>query len=151
MPKLRVLSGAEVVKILAIFGFKIASQRGSHIKLRRIEGGGGQQTLTIPNHKELEPWNSRRDLSAGIALCSGERTSGAFLRGVVRQPVPKMPRQSRRFPLAKMWQGTCPLIAKSTMSRAPGGGIPQIANASLIGSVVSLDLWNLAQSPRGNA
>jgi predicted RNA binding protein YcfA (HicA-like mRNA interferase family) len=54
MPRLKVLSGAEVVRILAIFGFKVASQRGSHIKLRRIEAGGAQQTLTIPNHKELD-------------------------------------------------------------------------------------------------
>lgn len=54
MPRLKVLSGAEVVRILAIFGFRVASQRGSHIKLRRIEAGGGQQTLTIPNHKELD-------------------------------------------------------------------------------------------------
>jgi predicted RNA binding protein YcfA (HicA-like mRNA interferase family) len=54
MPRLKVLSGAEVVRILAIFGFKVASQRGSHIKLRRIEAGGGQETLTIPNHKELD-------------------------------------------------------------------------------------------------
>jgi predicted RNA binding protein YcfA (HicA-like mRNA interferase family) len=54
MPRLRVLSGPEVVRILSIFGFKVASPRGSHIKLRRIETGGGQQTLTIPNHKELD-------------------------------------------------------------------------------------------------
>ncbi len=53
MPKLKVLSGAEVVRILAIFGFRVGSQRGSHIKLRRIEAGGSQ-TLTIPNHKELD-------------------------------------------------------------------------------------------------
>jgi len=54
MPKLKVLSGLEVVRILSIFGFKVASQRGSHIKLRRIEAGGRHQTLTIPNHKELD-------------------------------------------------------------------------------------------------
>lgn len=54
MPKLKVLSGAEVVRIMSIFGFRVASQRGSHIKLRRIEAGRGQQTLTIPNHKELD-------------------------------------------------------------------------------------------------
>lgn len=53
MPKLKVLSGAEVVRILAIFGFRVASQRGSHIKLRRVEAGSSQ-TLTIPNHKELD-------------------------------------------------------------------------------------------------
>ncbi len=48
MPKLKVLSGAEVVRILSIFGFKVASQRGSHIKLRRIEAGSGQQTFNYP-------------------------------------------------------------------------------------------------------
>ena len=53
MPKLKVLSGAEVVRILAIFGVRVASQRGSHIKLRRVEAGSSQ-TLTIPNHKELD-------------------------------------------------------------------------------------------------
>jgi predicted RNA binding protein YcfA (HicA-like mRNA interferase family) len=54
MPRLKVLSGAQVVRILSIFGFQVASQRGSHIKLRRIQAGGGHQTLTIPNHKELD-------------------------------------------------------------------------------------------------
>jgi predicted RNA binding protein YcfA (HicA-like mRNA interferase family) len=53
MPRLKVLSGAEVVRILSIFGFKVVSQRGSHFKLRRIEAGSSQ-TLTIPNHKELD-------------------------------------------------------------------------------------------------
>jgi len=54
MPRLKVLSGAEVVRILSIFGFKVVSQRGSHIKLRRIEAAGAQQTLTILNHKGLD-------------------------------------------------------------------------------------------------
>lgn len=54
MPKLRRLSGPDVVGILEKFGFKIFSQRGSHIKLRRITGGGEKQTLTIPNHKQLD-------------------------------------------------------------------------------------------------
>lgn len=36
MPKLRRLSGAEVIKILAHFGFAVASQRGSHVKLQRV-------------------------------------------------------------------------------------------------------------------
>lgn len=54
MPKLKLLSGVEVIAILAIFGFKVASQRGSHIKLRRTEAGLSQQTLTIPNHKEID-------------------------------------------------------------------------------------------------
>ena len=32
----------------------MASRRGSHIKLRRIAKDGSKQTLTIPNHSELD-------------------------------------------------------------------------------------------------
>ncbi|MBW3538349.1 type II toxin-antitoxin system HicA family toxin [Candidatus Parcubacteria bacterium] len=54
MPKPKVLSGQDVLKILAIFDFAIISQKGSHIKLRRDLHDGTRQTLTIPNHKELD-------------------------------------------------------------------------------------------------
>jgi len=54
MPRLKTLSGRDVVKILSRFGFKVASQRGSHVKLRRILSDGTKQTLTIPLHEELD-------------------------------------------------------------------------------------------------
>ncbi|MFQ5751545.1 MAG: type II toxin-antitoxin system HicA family toxin [bacterium] len=54
MPKLRRLSGPDVVKIMEKFGFAVFSQRGSHIKLKRITDMGEKQILTIPNHKELD-------------------------------------------------------------------------------------------------
>ncbi len=54
MPKLRVLSGKEVVKILSKFGFEVVSQKGSHVKLRRILPDGTKQTLTVPLHDELD-------------------------------------------------------------------------------------------------
>jgi len=54
MPKLRRLSGAEVVRILERFDFVVHSQRGSHMKLRRISPAGEKQTLTIPQHRELD-------------------------------------------------------------------------------------------------
>ena len=54
MPRPKVLSGAEVVRILVSFGFEVVSQRGSHIKLRRILAEGAKQTLTVPNHRELD-------------------------------------------------------------------------------------------------
>jgi predicted RNA binding protein YcfA (HicA-like mRNA interferase family) len=54
MPKLRRLSGAEVIRILERFGFFIHAQRGSHVKLRRISLIGEKQTLTIPLHPELD-------------------------------------------------------------------------------------------------
>ncbi len=37
-----------------MFGFEVASQRGSHIKLRRVLPSGAKQTLTVPDHRELD-------------------------------------------------------------------------------------------------
>ncbi|MGA3019331.1 MAG: type II toxin-antitoxin system HicA family toxin [Bryobacteraceae bacterium] len=54
MPKLRVLSGRDVMRILGEFGFQDFAQRGSHIKLRRILPLGRAQTLTVPNHNEID-------------------------------------------------------------------------------------------------
>ena len=54
MPKLKLLSGKEVIKIFAKFGFEIISQRGSHAKLGRILKDGTKQTLTTPIHDELD-------------------------------------------------------------------------------------------------
>lgn len=54
MPKLRRLSGDEVINILAQFGFRLHAQRGSHVKLQRIGVMGERQTLTIPRHRELD-------------------------------------------------------------------------------------------------
>lgn len=54
MPKLRRLSASDVVSIFQQFGFFILTQRGSHIKLRRLTQTGEKQTLTIPNHRQLD-------------------------------------------------------------------------------------------------
>lgn len=54
MPKLKVLSGKDVVKILKSFGFAVVARKGSHIKLIRITGTNFRQTLTIPLHDELD-------------------------------------------------------------------------------------------------
>ncbi len=54
MPKLKKLSGHEVVSLFQQFGFFILSQRGSHIKLRRINQAGQKETLTVPNHRQLD-------------------------------------------------------------------------------------------------
>ncbi len=54
MPKLKLLSGKEVIKIFAKFGFEVISQRGSHAKLRRMLKDETKQTLTIPIHDELD-------------------------------------------------------------------------------------------------
>jgi predicted RNA binding protein YcfA (HicA-like mRNA interferase family) len=54
MPKLRVLSGREVLTILREFGFQKFGLRGSHIKVRRVLDGGQVQSLTLPNHDEID-------------------------------------------------------------------------------------------------
>ena len=54
MPKLKVLSGKDLIKIFNFFGFKVISQKGSHAKLRKVLSDGSHQTLTIPIHKELD-------------------------------------------------------------------------------------------------
>lgn len=53
-PKLKRLSGREVVSILEKFGFIFQSQKGTHVKLRRINSAGGKETLTVPIHNELD-------------------------------------------------------------------------------------------------
>jgi predicted RNA binding protein YcfA (HicA-like mRNA interferase family) len=59
MPKLRRLTGAEVVGILGHFGFMLHAQRGSHVKLRRVLPDGTAQTLTVPAHHELDTGTCR--------------------------------------------------------------------------------------------
>jgi predicted RNA binding protein YcfA (HicA-like mRNA interferase family) len=54
MPKLRTLSGQDLLRIFAGFGVEPASQRGSHMKLRRVLPGGIRQTLTIVLHNEVD-------------------------------------------------------------------------------------------------
>ena len=53
MSKLKVLSGQAVIEIILSFGFEVVSQRGSHVKLRRRRNEL-PQTLTIPNHPEMD-------------------------------------------------------------------------------------------------
>jgi predicted RNA binding protein YcfA (HicA-like mRNA interferase family) len=54
MPKLKVLSGTDIIKIFSKFGFEVVSQKGSHIKIIRFLPDGTKQILTIPNHSELD-------------------------------------------------------------------------------------------------
>ncbi len=54
MPRLRRLSGREVIAILQRFGFERAYQHGSHVRLARTGPSGEHQTLTVPLHRELD-------------------------------------------------------------------------------------------------
>lgn len=54
MPKLKTLSGKDVLKIFRKFGFEKVDQEGSHVKIRRQLLAGGRQSLTIPLHDEID-------------------------------------------------------------------------------------------------
>jgi len=58
MPKLPIISGKELVKLLSKLGYKLDHQTGSHLILRQVIEP--HRRLTIPNHKEI----SRGTLSA---------------------------------------------------------------------------------------
>ena len=49
MPRLPVLSGADIVKALERLGFTAIRQRGSHVVMRR--GGAG---TVVPQHREVK-------------------------------------------------------------------------------------------------
>ena len=52
MPKLRVLSGIEVCRILVQHGFVEVRQRGSHIVMQK-KTGDSTITIPVPKHKEI--------------------------------------------------------------------------------------------------
>jgi predicted RNA binding protein YcfA (HicA-like mRNA interferase family) len=51
--KLRTLSGPELIRILKKVGFSIISQRGSHVKMRKVTEDIRITTI-IPRHKEID-------------------------------------------------------------------------------------------------
>jgi len=53
MPKLKVLGGEDLFKIFSTHGFEKISQKGSHVKMRRM-GLDSKETLTIPMHTEID-------------------------------------------------------------------------------------------------
>jgi predicted RNA binding protein YcfA (HicA-like mRNA interferase family) len=57
--RLRRLSGQELLAAFARLGFRIHSQKGSHVKPRRVTDSGERQTLTVPLHRELDTGTCR--------------------------------------------------------------------------------------------
>jgi predicted RNA binding protein YcfA (HicA-like mRNA interferase family) len=51
-PKLPVISGEDLIRVLRKFGYEIARQKGSHVRLRN-ETEPGRLPVTVPLHKEL--------------------------------------------------------------------------------------------------
>ena len=66
MPKLRKISGKDLIKFFEKEGFVFNRQKGSHIVISRIVEGS-KQHLVIPNHSELD-----RGMTHGIFKQSRE-------------------------------------------------------------------------------
>ena len=81
MPKLKTLSGKEVLKIFLSFGFNVTAQKGSHIKLARVQKHGTRQTLTIPNHFEIDKGTLRAIYRQALRYISEEELKPYFYRG----------------------------------------------------------------------
>ena len=68
MPKLPVLSGQEVCRVLEAHGFQKVRQRGSHIVMQRPEDGG-TITVPVPDHSELRTGTLRSIIrQSGLAV-----------------------------------------------------------------------------------
>jgi len=78
MPKLKSLTGEDVIKIFSRFGFEIASQRGSYAKLSRVLSDGTKQTPTIPRHKELDKGTLRAVLRQALRYIPEEQLRPHF-------------------------------------------------------------------------
>jgi predicted RNA binding protein YcfA (HicA-like mRNA interferase family) len=78
MPKLRSLSGEDVIRIFSQFGFEIVSQKGSHVKLKRILSNGTKETLTIPFHKELDKGTLRAIFRQALRYFPEEQLKPCF-------------------------------------------------------------------------
>lgn len=77
-PRLRVLSGREVLAILATFGFQAIARKGSHVKVRRATPTGEWQTLTVPDHRTLDRGTLRAILRQASAYIPADRLAPHF-------------------------------------------------------------------------
>jgi predicted RNA binding protein YcfA (HicA-like mRNA interferase family) len=79
MPKLRRLSGDEVVSIFRGFGFRVVAQQGSHIKLVR-DTPSGHHVLTIPAHRELDTGTLRAIMRQASRFVAADELESQFRR-----------------------------------------------------------------------
>ncbi len=71
MPKLKDVSGGDLVKFFVSNDFLVLNQCGGHIKLRRTIDGR-KQTLIIPNHTTIRAGTLRAIYVQALAYVSDE-------------------------------------------------------------------------------
>ena len=69
MPKLPVVSGSKLIKVLNSLGYMIIRQKGSHVCLRK-QTKLGTHNITVPLHKELSK-GTLYDILLNIAQWNG--------------------------------------------------------------------------------
>jgi predicted RNA binding protein YcfA (HicA-like mRNA interferase family) len=68
LPKLPVLSGLEVRRVLEAHGFHLMRQRGSHMVMQRADEGS-TTTVPVPDHDELRTGTLRSIIrQSGLAV-----------------------------------------------------------------------------------
>jgi predicted RNA binding protein YcfA (HicA-like mRNA interferase family) len=75
-PKLPLVSGRDVVKLLGRLGYEVVRQRGSHIRLRMMTEEG-EHYITVPDHKEMAKGTLSDILSAA------SRTTGIAKKNLI--------------------------------------------------------------------
>ena len=66
MPKLPVVSGDKVIKLLLKLDYKIIRQKGSHIRLQKITDAG-VHNITVPDHPEIAK-GTLNDILSKVAI-----------------------------------------------------------------------------------
>lgn len=64
MPKLPVVSGSDLVKAFKKLGFSTVLQKGSHIKMRHVDG----RVVIIPNHREIKKGTLKKVILRPLAI-----------------------------------------------------------------------------------
>jgi len=52
LPRLPVVSGGKLIKLLRKLRYEVVRQKGSHIRLRKITDAG-EHNITVPKHSEI--------------------------------------------------------------------------------------------------
>jgi predicted RNA binding protein YcfA (HicA-like mRNA interferase family) len=69
LPKLPVVSGSKLVKLLVKLGYQVIRQRGSHVRLRKIVESG-EHNITVPLHDEIAK-GTLTDILSKVSVWNG--------------------------------------------------------------------------------
>lgn len=69
MPKLPVISGDKLIKLLMKLGYEIVRQKGGHVRLRKITEMG-EHNITVPKHSEIAK-GTLNDILSKVSLWNG--------------------------------------------------------------------------------